>query len=248
MSELDPAVVDVFNSLVDERGGAKAFNSFQAECVLAIAQSMIDVHDAGAIERARIMEAVGRMMLHLPPVPARKLGRNPNRITETMTAAEACLMYQRTLGDPHAGAYDDDGEPFIVPAPAQRVPPSVPPIQDATATRPEPKASLEAALGVRGWQCPNGHRWDAAGDDILAMRCPNCGQTPVTGTPQRADLPQRQPDIFTPPRRDWRPGQLPITEEILRKAGERPGMSPDEFNRASGFADMRSMLRSQGWR
>jgi hypothetical protein len=47
MSDLDPAVVDVFNSLVDERGGPKAFNSFQAECALAIAQSMIDVHDAG---------------------------------------------------------------------------------------------------------------------------------------------------------------------------------------------------------
>jgi hypothetical protein len=67
MNDLHPAVVEVFNALVDERGGSKAFNSFQAECALAVAQSMIDVHSVGPIERGRIMESIGKMMGHLPP-------------------------------------------------------------------------------------------------------------------------------------------------------------------------------------
>jgi hypothetical protein len=54
-------------------------------------------------------------------------------------------------------------------------------------------------------------------------------------------------DLFTPPRQPRRPGALHISQELLRKAGERSDSYGANAN-TTPFSDMQQLLRSQGYR
>jgi hypothetical protein len=210
MSDLHPAVVEVFNALIDERGGPRAFNSFQAECALAIARSMIDVHSAGPIERGRIMESVGKMMMHLPP-PVKKAKDWPS-MDGLSLAARARLYGQLIAGlDPDADYDDihDFSDAGAQPSPVVRPPASAAP-QHAPEAAPAPAQGADLS--------PIGGMSEPEFDPVVA------GEVVLVPAP-RADLDApaapsidaRKPalsdaDPGPPPRDDWQPPRQRTTD------------------------------------